>query len=331
MKILWIHNWPEDRKSMGPFMWTVYNGLKESGHHIDMHYINGRRNIFSLFIEIIQLKKKLKRYELVHAQYGSLIGYIASKLGLPYIITIRGSDWHQYRGGNVKEYIHSLVATTLTRLALNKCSHAIVMSKRMASELTEFNDKIKKTIIADPIDVSSFHQMNQVESRSMLGSDDYKSEWVLFNTLDEKNPVKRLDLARAAIEIVKSKYPEVKLKVATGLKYNDMPIFINSCDLVLCTSTHEGWPNSIKEALACGLPFVSTDVSDLREISINYKTCKVTNDEPAEIAKAIMEVLSSNVNENYNEILNEFDIFKSTKKYINLYDLSEKSIEKRIC
>lgn len=45
--------------------------------------------------------------------------------------------------------------------------------------------------------------------------------------------------------------------------------YLNACDLSLVVSYQEGWSTSILEAIACGKPVVSTDVSSARELIIN--------------------------------------------------------------
>ena len=46
----------------------------------------------------------------------------------------------------------------------------------------------------------------------------------------------------------------------------DAPEIIASSDLLLVTSVHEGFPNAVLEAMACGTAVVSTDYSDVRRI-----------------------------------------------------------------
>lgn len=46
----------------------------------------------------------------------------------------------------------------------------------------------------------------------------------------------------------------------------DVPEIIASSDLLLVTSLHEGFPNVVLEAMACGTAVVSTDYSDVRRI-----------------------------------------------------------------
>jgi glycosyltransferase involved in cell wall biosynthesis len=46
----------------------------------------------------------------------------------------------------------------------------------------------------------------------------------------------------------------------------DVPEIVASSDLLLVTSVHEGFPNAVLEAMACGTAVVTTDYSDVRRI-----------------------------------------------------------------
>jgi glycosyltransferase involved in cell wall biosynthesis len=66
----------------------------------------------------------------------------------------------------------------------------------------------------------------------------------------------------------------VELHTIYGVPHEDMPQYMNAADCLLITSSREGFPNSVKEALACNLPVVSTDVGGvddrLAEVSNSY-------------------------------------------------------------
>jgi glycosyltransferase involved in cell wall biosynthesis len=77
---------------------------------------------------------------------------------------------------------------------------------------------------------------------------------------------------------------------------NDMPAVYNAMDLLCCSSdSGEGFPNSVAEAMACGVPAVTTDVGDL-SILVGETGFLVAPGDPEALAagmRAMLERLGS--------------------------------------
>ena len=126
-----------------------------------------------------------------------------------------------------------------------------------------------------------------------MGWSDAHAFVVLCASSYSGNPVKRLDLARRAVDMARIEYPEIALFEATGISPSKMPYAVAAANVVLVTSAHEGWPNIVKEGLACDVPFVSTDVSDLREIADVAESCAVVESRAESLAAAILRARES--------------------------------------
>jgi teichuronic acid biosynthesis glycosyltransferase TuaC len=59
---------------------------------------------------------------------------------------------------------------------------------------------------------------------------------------------------------------DAELMTVFGMANEEMPWCYSAADAMILCSDHEGSPTSIKEALACNLPVVTTDVGDVREL-----------------------------------------------------------------
>ncbi len=76
-----------------------------------------------------------------------------------------------------------------------------------------------------------------------------------------------------------------KIKFA-GLR-TDVPAIVRQCDVLYVTSAHEGFPNSVLEAMGLGVPVVSTEYSDIRRI-LPFAGQVVARHSPDDIARAVM-------------------------------------------
>jgi glycosyltransferase involved in cell wall biosynthesis len=84
---------------------------------------------------------------------------------------------------------------------------------------------------------------------------------------------KRLDLAYATYEVLRQRRDDTDLRVVTKMPHEAIPNYLNAADVLLLTSDHEGSPVVIKEAMACNLPIVSTNVGDVSEVIGGVEGC----------------------------------------------------------
>ncbi|MDA4847038.1 glycosyltransferase family 4 protein [Hoeflea poritis] len=99
-------------------------------------------------------------------------------------------------------------------------------------------------------------------------------------------------LLQPAIAVLKDRGWQVELALADPqvkrIPFAEMPQFYRSIDLLACTSAAEGTPNPVLEAMAMGLPVVSTDVGIVPEVFGPRQSAFIVRDhDPASFADAI--------------------------------------------
>tara|TARA_B100000401_G_scaffold437247_1_gene382402 strand:+ start:8322 stop:9320 length:999 start_codon:yes stop_codon:yes gene_type:complete len=320
MKILWTHNFPPEYQDAGIFMHQMHSYLSKNGMEIDLLYLGNLRSLKNIINAIYKVRKLSKEYDIVHSQFGSMCGLITSFAKTKKIISIRGSDWHKYNGPDVLYKIHNFLSRLFTKISLHSYKCIIVMSVRIKDEIK--NAKINRGeifVVTDPIDLELFRPKDKRESRNKYFGGDMEKVYVLFATLEDNNPVKRISLAKKAIKIAKNHHPNIEIAVATGLPHSEMPDFISACDLILSTSYYEGWPNCIKEGLACGIPFISLSVSDLDEIAKRRSSCKISKPDPEKIAKDILLCLRQPKDQGLREEVEDMSFEKTYKLIDTIY------------
>lgn len=75
---------------------------------------------------------------------------------------------------------------------------------------------------------------------------------------------------------------------------NDVPRLMRAADCLVLASLWEGMPNVVLEAMAAGLPVVSTDVEGVRELIEDGRTGRIVSPQaPIELRRALEAVLSA--------------------------------------
>ncbi len=320
MKVAWIHNFPPEVENSGVFMHTLAQEVQKQGVEVLMVYTGPLRRPFGLLSAPKRLARQAQGCDLIHAQYGSACGYVAAKLPGPKILTLRGSDWYGVPPVSLKARLHRAACRWFTCTSLPSYNVVLVMSERMKRIVAaRFNGQLLH-VLPSGIDLAQFQPLDRLEARSRLGEENDKSPWILFSMLTTNNPVKRIDLGRAAVKLVQEQIPDVKLKIMSGRPHSQVPLLVNACDVLLLTSSHEGWPNIVKECLACNVPFVATDVGDLAAIAQAEPNCHIAAANAEELARCLVATLSHERSTSLRRHVEEMDMVKTARHLIQLYE-----------
>ena len=174
----------------------------------------------------------------------------------------------------------------LSQIGFFLSKYNIFVSKILRKKI--YSNRNNYSIIPMGVDLKHFKYMNKQNCRKKLNLS-HKKNLVLFGG-NYKKKIKRHSIAIKAVEILGEDYELISLYLND---FNKMPLYMNACDLLLMTSKHEGSPMMVKEAIACNLPVVSTDVGDVRYQIENIKGCYISkSDDPKVIAKYLKKCFS---------------------------------------
>lgn len=153
----------------------------------------------------------------------------------------------------------------------------------------KYMDRKKIVYLPNGCNTDFFQPIDKNNCKKQLGLLPSK-RYILFvdSNAGKKRIQKRRDRFEEVMRMLKQDYGHNNIEelVMIGVERDLVPIWVNSCDLHLLTSNHEGSPNSVKECLACNVPVVSTDVGNVMDLLSNIEGCYVSDiEEPKEIAR----------------------------------------------
>lgn len=305
-----------DQPGAAPFIVSEVESLRSAGVSIDVFSFHGRKRLSNYINAWIQARKKMKskKYDLVHAQFGqSALLALFPKI-YPLVITFRGSDVEGIPDKNGRYTFQGKILQLVSRYTAAKADECILVSSSMIKKLP----KREYHIIPSGIDLDLFKPMAKDDARRTLGLS-FEKQYVLFGGNPEQ-PVKRYHLALEVIHRVHENLPNLELITPRNVPHTMMPVYMNASDALLMTSSHEGSPNMVKEALACDLPIISTNVGDVKERIGKVDGCFVSEtDDSEQIADYVITALNRRKRFTGRSHVLDLDKGKTIIKVLNVY------------
>ena len=242
-------------------------------------------------------------YDLAHAFFGFPTGWHCYRNAgrLPYIISLRGSD---VPGQHARfQFEYKILAPTFRQI-WKKASALIACSKGLKERALLFMPSVSIDVIPNGVELDRFFPAETTE----------KSEVLRLLTVGRLSVTKRIEMLIEAVEILHRTACKVRLTIVGGGKMeqqfrkivaerelrdiikitgridsNKMPDVYQNNDIFISASMQEGMSNAMLEAMASGLPIVTTRCEGLAEL-IDGNGIIVEQESIEEIAKAIKQL-----------------------------------------
>jgi len=150
----------------------------------------------------------------------------------------------------------------------------VCVSERLKREVLEIcPDFTNIIVVPNDVDLSVFRPMSKIECRKELGLS-VDSFYVIFvgHFNERKGPRRVLEsldrLPDGALGIFLGRGNDCpvgdRVSVCRSVSNRDLPRWLNAADVMVLPTLAEGHCNAINEALACGLPVITSSIDDMK-------------------------------------------------------------------
>jgi teichuronic acid biosynthesis glycosyltransferase TuaC len=270
LSVLVVTNMYPDAENpdFGTFVQEQVEGLRSRGVDVDVLIVGGKRRKLSYVGGLRRFRQRMheRKYDVIHAHY-VFSGMIARlQRRSPLVVSFHGEPV------KLVGYLSKWLAPFVDAVTVTSQAHKVHIGRQDAY------------VVPCGVDLRLFAPMPKEEARQRLALPQDK-KLALFAGL--VRPEKRVELIRAAVDLVHLEDEKVELVIATRQPHAMMPLYMNACDVLVLASDYEGSPVVIKEAMACNLPIVSTDVGDVAQVIGATEGCYICQQDPEDIAEKV--------------------------------------------
>ncbi len=223
------------------------------------------------------------RPTLIDAHFLYPDGYAATRigraLGLPVTITIRGSK---------DEWLIGTNREPMLREAMNAAAHLFSVSESLKRDVGVRMgvEPSKITVVGNGVDLDKFARVDQHQARKRVGLPDDAQVMIgvgglierkgfhrvipLISELREKYPnliyvivgggATQADMSQQLVELCRLHGVADMVRLVGPKPPEELKWYYSAADIFVLATAHEGWANVFLEAMACGLPVVTTRV-----------------------------------------------------------------------
>jgi L-malate glycosyltransferase len=269
--------------------------------------IKGLRGFFFFISSFFKLISMVRHYniELIHAHFllpPGLIGVGVGKiLGKKTAVTAHGSD--------LLIQSENPILKALIKLVISKTDYMLVVNKTLKDKALELGVNPEKVYVTpNAVDIIKFNPQNKELPSGIKISQDKPVILFVGNLVFQKGVEYLLEskkLMNCDVQLLivgdgqlrpklekKVEDDEIQDVIFVGAR-RDIDKIMPSADLFVLPSVSEGFPISILEALASGLPVVATKVGGISEVVDESVGLIVKPSNPQELAMAMDKILGN--------------------------------------
>jgi len=218
--------------------------------------------------------------------------HLGAKLGIPSVVVLGESRMEEYEVDLGLDTVRAMLGRANAILSVSE-ENADYCTSRLGL------DRARITVIPNAVDLQTFQPRDRAQMRVKHGlpADEPIVAFVGY-FIDRKGPL-RVAEALSRTASVKGVFigdgPEVprgdRVLHAGRVPHAEVPEWLGAADLFVLPTRAEGSPNAVLEAMACGLPVVTSDVPALRECVDPEQGVLVDPDDVEGLARAIERIL----------------------------------------
>ena len=291
----------------------------------------------SFFIVLLVRRHKITHIVVQSPLFGGPAAMFVSKLfKIPVFTELHGDEYFSFLSGRgVRNYILSKVV----KFVLINSTKVRALNNTMKQKLKSFGIEQNVVVIPGRVKLLKFSprkydysisgnaiqiisvgrfvkEKNYDQLISVLLNSDLQFKLVLVGGGEQEDVYKRTI----------SKYnAEDRIQLINWVKQDQLVKLITDSDIYIQSSISEGMPRSIIEAMALGMPIISTSVGSIPGVIISKENGFLINDIESELLPAIIfltgsiHIRESFGNEAYNDVLSKYEwnkVFKSYREQI---------------